>query len=80
MRGKKGADRTSRGALLARIEALEERVARLEAERKGADPPPKPPPQTKPVKRCPGCFLPMPERPREQCEYCGFVFAVIAKR
>ena len=84
VRGKKSTVRTSRGALLARIAALEERVARLEAERGFTQPVHRAatatPPAVPSVKRCPGGYLPMPERPRDRCEFCGFVFAVLGKR
>jgi hypothetical protein len=80
---KKASARTSRGALLARIAALEERVATLEAEHAGRNHPARPAPavpRDPDIKKCPGCWLPMPDRPGEKCEFCGFIFGVVSKR
>ena len=58
-------------SLAARLEALEERVARLE---RGKPPPGdgrNPAPRRAPgVKRCPGCGLPL-ERLKGRCAHCG---------
>jgi len=70
LRGMARRSGTSAEELLARIEALEERVSRIEA---GRSPPgdgraaaPKP----RDVKRCPGCGLPLRRR-RGRCAECG---------
>jgi hypothetical protein len=62
---------TSRAEILARLAALEERVGRIEA----GKPPPgdgrtSPPEQSRRLRRCPGCGLPLRRR-AGRCAHCG---------
>ncbi|HYI01882.1 hypothetical protein [Hyalangium sp.] len=74
--------------LSARIEALEDRVRRLEVHvrraastgqvRAKASTPAR---QVRPLPRCPGCTLELPRGRRgETCVWCGFHFAAVVRR
>ncbi|MBN1205042.1 MAG: hypothetical protein JXB05_08985 [Myxococcaceae bacterium] len=77
--------------LFARIEALEDRVRRLEAHLRRAastlkarsvgSKPARPPRAGRPRPRCPGCTLELPRGRRgETCVWCGFHFAAVRRR
>ncbi len=69
----------TRAALLARVAALEDRVAALEKLLGQRSAPPKnelkearKEPDNSP--RCPGCHLRVPSTARGRCQWCGFMF------
>jgi hypothetical protein len=88
---RKPSDAEIHARLSARIEALEDRVRRLEVHvRRAASTPPvrsksaksaRQAPPGKPLPRCPGCTLELPRGRRgETCVWCGFHFSAVRRR